>query len=147
MSTSTVPQPSQTWVPPSSEPLDEVRWQSWLAKGRAEEQRSNDRCRTAVKCFAIAGLLAAAGLWSLLAPYEVAARFLVTVSAIVVMLQAVQARHYIAAAAFGALALLYNPGAPAISFSGNWQRLFVAATVIPFAASLFWRTPGSKHHV
>ena len=148
MSTSAVvPQPSQAWVPPVAEPLDELKWQSWLAKGREEERLSNGRCITAVKCLAIAVLLAAAGLWALLVPYAMGLRFVVTVSAIVVMVQAVRTRYYVAAAAFGVLVPLYNPFAPAIDFSANWQRVLVGATILPFAASLFWRAPTGKTHV
>jgi hypothetical protein len=147
MSTSTTLPPPQAWVPPLAEPLDEIKWQAWLAKGRAEENRSNDRCITVAKCLAIAALLAAAGLWSLLAPYVVGLRFVVTVSALLVMFQAVRARYYIASAAFGALVLLYNPVAPAIDFSSNWQRAIVVASAVPFAASLFWRAARNKHHV
>jgi hypothetical protein len=56
-----------------------------------------------------------------------------------VMLQAFSARHYAGAVVFGALALLYNPVAPAFGFAGDWQRVAVAASAIPFIASLAWR--------
>jgi hypothetical protein len=137
--TTTLPPPSQAWVPPVAEPLDEAKWQSWRDKGRADEQRSNDRCIMAVKIFAIATLLATAALSSLLAPYGLAVRFVVTVSAIVVMVQAIRTRYYIAAAAFAALVLLYNPVVPAISFSETWQLVLMAVSTLPFVASLFWR--------
>ena len=90
-----------------------------------------------MKWASIAGLVAA-GFWSQIAPFEVVVRFLVTATAIVVMLQALQARHYAVAATFGALALLYNPLAPVFSFSGDWRRAVVAATAFPFMASLAW---------
>ena len=92
-----------------------------------------------MKWASIAGLLGAAGLWSHLAPFEVVVRFVVTASALVVMFQAFQTRHYAVAAMFGALALLYNPVGPAFSFSGDWQRAVVAASAVPFVASLVWR--------
>jgi len=93
-----------------------------------------------VKWASVAGLLAAAGLWSHLGPFEVVVRFLVTASAMVVMFQAFPARYYAVAAVFGALALLYNPVAPAFSFSGDWQRAVVAASAVLFGGSLAWPT-------
>ena len=50
------------------------------------------------------------------APFEVLVRFLVTASALVLMFQAFQTRYYSVAAAFGALALLYNPVAHIFDF-------------------------------
>ena len=69
-----------------------------------------------VKWASIARLLGAAGLWSRLAPFEVLVRFLVTASALVLMFQAFQTRYYSVAAAFGALAVLYNPVAHIFDF-------------------------------
>jgi hypothetical protein len=91
-----------------------------------------------VKWASIAGLLGAAGLWSHLAPFEILVRFLVTASALAVMFQAFQTRYYPAAVTFGALALLFNPVAPAFSFSGDRQHVLVAVSAIPFIASLVW---------
>jgi hypothetical protein len=59
-----------------------------------------------------------------------------------VMLQAFPARQYAFATVFGALALLYNPVAPTFSFAGDWQRVVVMASAIPFAGSLAW--PGAR---
>lgn len=69
-------------------------------------------------------------------PYEVVIRFVVAGGSIVLMLQALDTRHHAFAALFGALALLYNPVAPLFSFSGDWQRLVVLASAVPFLASL-----------
>jgi uncharacterized membrane protein YccC len=91
-----------------------------------------------VKWASIAGLLGAAGLWSHLAPFEVLVRFFVTASALVLMFQAFQTKYYAVAATFGALALLFNPVAPVFDFSGDWQRVVVAASAVPFVASLVW---------
>jgi hypothetical protein len=98
----------------------------------------------AVKWVSIAGLLAVAGLWSHLTPYEMAVRFMVAASAMVVMFQASHARHYTFAAVFGALVLLYNPLAPVFSFSGDWQRALVFASTVPFVASLAWCQAGTQ---
>jgi hypothetical protein len=124
---------------PFTEPLDEGLWQAWMAKGHAREQRSSAARVNAAKWVAIGGLLAAAGLWSHLTPYEVIVRFIVAGTAMVVMFQAFHARNYAVAALFGGIALLYNPVLSAFSFSGDWQRTLVVASTVPFAASLGWR--------
>jgi len=117
-------------------------------RGRRQQQgRSTKRCgkhglrRAVRKTDEVApALLAAAGLWSHLASFEVVVRFLVTASAMVVMFQAFRARNYAVAVVFGAIALFYNPVAPAFSFSGDWQRAVVAASAVLFVASLAWPT-------
>jgi 4-hydroxybenzoate polyprenyltransferase len=121
-----------------TKPLDEAVWQGWLEKGRAQERRSSAARVKAVKWVSIAGLLAAAGLWSYLPPYEVVVRFIVAASAVVVMFHAFHTKHYTFAALFFALALLYNPVVPVFSFSGDWQRALVVASSVPFVASLAW---------
>lgn len=140
MSTSVELQGSrEVWQPPLAKPLDEAVWQAWMVKGREQDRRSSAARVKAVKWVSAAALLVAAGLWSHLRPYEVVVRFIVAAGAIVVMFQAFHARHYAFAAVFGALALLYNPVAPVFSFSGDWQRVVVFASAVPFVASLVWR--------
>ena len=106
-------------------------WQAWVAKGRAQDRRSSAIRIRAVKWASIAGLLAAAGAWSHVAPFEVVVRFLVTASAMVLIFQAFQAKDYTVSVAF-------NPVTPAFSFSGHWQRAVVGASAVPFIASLVW---------
>jgi len=77
-----------------SKPLDEAAWQAWGAKGRAHDKRGSATRMNVVKWVSIAALLAAAVLWSQLTPYEVVVRFIVAAGAIVVMVQAFQARRY-----------------------------------------------------
>lgn len=125
-----------TWEPPPTKPLDEAVWQAWVAKSRAQEQRSSAMRVTILNGATIAVLLVSVGLWSYLTPFEVLVRFLVAAGAIVAMARALQARHYAFAALFGALALLYNPVVPVFGLAGNWQRALTAATIIPFVASL-----------
>jgi uncharacterized membrane protein YoaK (UPF0700 family) len=95
--------PRDAWASPAVRPLDDAVWQAWVAKGRAQDRRSSAARIEAVKWAAIAGLVAAAGLWSHLGPFAVVVRFLVTASALVVMFQSFQASHYAVAAVFGAL--------------------------------------------
>ena len=128
-----------------SKPLDEAVWQAWAFKGRAQDRRNSAARMQAVRWVSIAGLLAAAGLWSHLAPYDLAVRFLVAACAMVVMFQAFHARHYAFAAVFGALVLLYNPVVPVFSFSGDWLGAVVMASAVPFLASLAGRNPRRRH--
>jgi len=130
--------PPEAWTPPPSQPLNEAAWQAWVAKGRAQDQRRSTQQIKLVKWISIAGLLGAAGVWSHIAPFEVMIRFLVTATAIVLMVQTFQAKFYAVSVAFGVLALCYNPLAPVFSFSGDWHRALVGASVVPFIASLIW---------
>jgi Family of unknown function (DUF6804) len=130
--------PREAWTPPASEPLNEAAWEAWVAKGLAQDRRSSATAIKAVKWVSIASLLAATGLWSQVAPFEVVVRFLVTASAMALAFQAFQTKHYAVTVGFGMLALCYNPLASAFSFSGDWQRAVVGASAIPFMASLVW---------
>ncbi len=125
--------------PPLAKPLDEAAWQAWVEKCRAQDRRGSSARAKAVKWVSIAALLVAAGLGFYLTPYDVVVRFIVAGGAIVVLFHAIHARHYAFAAVFGTLALLYNPVAPVFGFSGDWQRAAVAASAVPFFASLGWR--------
>jgi hypothetical protein len=120
------------------QPLDEAVWQTWVAKGRAEELRTAAASMQAVKWASIAGLLTAAAFGPEIAAYDVAVRFIVTVGALVMMVQAFQTRRYVLAAVFGELALLYNPVAPVFTFSGGWQLAVLLASTVPFVAALAW---------
>ncbi len=128
--------------PPSlARPLDqgEAEWQTWVAKGRAKDLRGSAAREKAVKWVSIVALLVTAGFWPQVAPYELGVRFLVAAGAIAVMFEAFQTRRYAFSAVFGILALLYNPVVPVYSLSGDWQRTLVAASCLPFVASLAWR--------
>jgi hypothetical protein len=141
MSTSVTLQKTQD-VPvlPLAKPLDESVWQAWVLKGRAQDERSHAAAMKAVTWTSLVTLLlAAAGLWSQIAPYDVAIRFFLAAGGLVLMFQAFHTRHYAFATVFGALALLYNPVAPVFRFSGEWQTVFVMASTVPFIVSLTWR--------
>ena len=127
-------------VPTPAKPLNDTSlWHAWVARGRVQARRRTAARAKAIQWASIAGLLVAAGLWSHLPPYEVVVRWLLAGGAIVVAFQAFRARRYAFAAVFGALALLYNPVAPAFSLSGDWHRFLVVASALPFVASLAWR--------
>ena len=139
-----LPGRQQTWSPPAATPLDEAVWEAWIAKGRAQERRDTATRIAAVKWVSVATLLAAAGLWSYLTPFDALIRFLVTAGATVLLVHAFQARNYAVAAVFGVLALLYNPIFPLIGFSGDWQRAVVGASTVPFLASLIWTNRSNR---
>jgi hypothetical protein len=88
-----------------------------------------------------------ATIWQDLAPYDVVARFIVTIGAMVAMVQAFRARRYPIAAVFGILVLLFNPVAPLLGFSAGWQRAAVIASAILFVASLAGRSARKEHNV
>jgi len=136
-------EPNDTFAPAPAQANDAM-WKAWVAKGRARERRNTARRVQAVKSTAIAVLLATAAFWTELAQYAVAIRFVVVVSAVVVMLQQFHANRYATAALFGVLALIYNPIAPVFDFAGDWQRVFIAASSLSFIASMLWREPGSQ---
>ena len=92
----------------------------------------------AVKWLSIAVLVALAGLWSRMAAFDIAVRFVVTIGATAVMFQSFHRRHYAIAALFGALTVLYNPMIRLFSFSGDWQHALVLASLVPFVAALAW---------
>jgi hypothetical protein len=127
---------------PLSTPLDETAWQTWVTNGRARERRGSAVRVNATKWISIVALLAASGPWLHFGPYEALVRFIVAAASIILMVQAFRTKRYVFAAAFGALALLYNPVAPVFNLSGQWQRVLVISSVVPFVASLIWRTAG-----
>jgi hypothetical protein len=130
------------WEMPAVNPLDEGVWRAWVAKGHEQDQRGIAARMKAVKWVSILALLAGAVLWSDITPYELVVRFIVAGGAIIVLLQAIRVRQYAFALVFGALVLLFNPVAPVFSFSGEWERAVLVASVLPFIASLAWRSPG-----
>lgn len=133
--------PSVTpWEMPVTRLLDEHLWRAWVLRGRAREIRGRAIRLTAVEGISTATLIAAAVLWSDLGAYEMVVRFVVALGATIVMAQSLHVRQYAVAPVFGALALLFNPVAPAITFSGDWQRVFVMASTVPFAGAFTWRT-------
>ena len=131
---------------PPTKPLSEAAWQAWLAKNRAQElRRSATRVKT-VKWVSLVTLVAAALFGSHLESYGVPVRFVLTLGAIVVMLDAFKLRDYTFATVFGTLAVLYNPVWPVVNFSGFWQCALMILSAVLFIVSLTWRTVISAHH-
>ena len=134
-----VTESSRVWEPPAVRPLDEAMWQAWKAKGREQDRRRGLLFNLVVRCGAVTALLIVAVLGSQVAPHALFARLIVAASAVTLMVQAMQARQVLFAAVFGLIAAFYNPVAPAFDFSSGWERVFVAASAIPFLAPLLWR--------
>jgi hypothetical protein len=129
------------WKAPAAQLLDEVRWEAWIAKGRAQERYGSALRLKAAKLVALAALMAVAAVWSNPTPLDIVLRFIVAAAAIAMVLHELDARQYAFAAAFCALALLYNPIAPVFSFSGGWQRAVLVASAIPFILAMVWHRP------
>ena len=128
-------EPREAQPLPLVKPLDQTVWQTWVAKNRAQDRRNNAAFLTGVKCITIAGLLVVAAFWSNLAPFDLPVRFIVAAGATVAMFQAFHARQFVLVALFAAVAVLFNPVAPVLSFSGDWQRAIVLASALPFFVS------------
>lgn len=128
-------EPGEARTLPVEKPLDQTVWRTWVAKNRAQDQRNNAAFLKTVKCVTIAALLVAAGFWSHLGSFDIAVRFLVATGATVAMLRAFHARQFVFAVLFAAVAVLFNPVAPVLSFSGDWQRAIVVASALPFFLS------------
>jgi len=137
---------NETWTPPAGKPLDEVVWRAWVARNRKQDQRGEDSRMKALKWASILGLFAVAALGSRLAPYDVVVRFIVTGGGIAAMFQAHRAHRYASVAVFGVIAALYNPVIPVFTFSGAWQHALVAASALPFIASLKARNARLAHN-
>ena len=148
MSTSfEVQPPKPVWELPPVLPLNQVMWDAWEAKGIAEERRSNAALFKASLWASVAALLAAAVIWSHLAPYDVVVRFIVSIAALGITVRSLRTRRYSTAVTFAALVLLYNPALPVFAFAGDWQRAFVVASAVPFVALLARSPAGAKRHV
>ena len=123
------------WQPPAVKPLNEAVWCAWILKGRAQDRRNRESRAKAVRWISAAALFAAAVLWPHPAQYDVAVRFTVTAGALILMFQSLHGQRYTPAVIFGALVLLYNPVFPVFAFSGEWQRVLVTASAVPFLLS------------
>ena len=79
-----------------------------------------------VKCASIAVLLLAMFFGNSPSIYQVALTLAVTMGAILVLIQAFQAKRYWWAAAFFTVAILFNPALPAVRLSGAIGSSLVA---------------------
>ena len=88
-----------------------------------------------MKWFSIAALLTAM-FWQPSEGYGVLLQMMVSVSAVLVVVQAVQARKYLWGIGFLSIAVLFNPVAP-IAFSSQVLRWLAFVCLVMFAISLW----------
>lgn len=87
----------------------------------------------------MSALLTAALLWGSVTNWQFPLfllGFVVCLGAGVVAIQAARAKKYVWAGGFAAIALVFNPLAPVLPLGGEWGRLLVLVSIVPFAASL-----------
>ncbi|MGJ5818105.1 DUF6804 family protein [Paludibaculum fermentans] len=145
MSTTTEQKEVQpSWVVPDIQPLNQSMWRAWEAKGQYQDRQASRSQGKAIYLVSMAALLAAAVLWSNLPPYEVVVRFIVCIGAVTAASQAYQLRRFATVAVFALLIVLFNPILPVLIFAGEWQRVIVLLSMIPFGfsfARLISRSP------
>jgi hypothetical protein len=90
----------------------------------------------AMKWISIATLLLAMFFWSPGPLFQVALTLVVTVGAVLVLIQAWQAKKYWWVGGFLAVAILFNPALPPIRFGGVIGFSLVVLAIAPFAISL-----------
>ena len=92
-----------------------------------------------MKWITMAALVTAAVLWRSAAnsqPSQFLLGFVVFFGAGVVVMQALRAKQYVWAGGFTAIALLFNPLVPVLPFGGEWGRMLVLVSIVPFVVSL-----------
>ena len=92
-----------------------------------------------MKWITMAALLTGAMLWRTAANSEFPQFLLgcvVCLGASVVVMEAGRAKKYVWAGGFAGIALLFNPLVPVLPFDGEWGRLLVLVSIVPFAVSL-----------
>jgi hypothetical protein len=92
-----------------------------------------------MKWITMAALLTAAMLWRSAANsqfLQFLLGFVVCFGAGVVVMQALRAKKFVWAVGFAGIALLFNPLVPVLPFDGEWGRLLVLVSIVPFAVSL-----------
>ena len=95
----------------------------------------------AVKCASIAVLLLAMFVGNSPPIYQVVLTLAITMGAVLVLIQAFQAKRYWWAAAFLTVAVLFNPALPAIRLRGFIGSSLVALSIVSFAVSLIALKP------
>lgn len=128
-------EPQAACKPPPSTPLDEARWAAWAEKGRAHDKRIRAGFLKGLKGLSMMMLVAAATFWSHLLPYDGVARFALSAGALAAAFLLLRGRKYAMAAVAGAVALVFNPVAPALSLGGDWRRTLIVVTAVLLVAS------------
>jgi len=94
-----------------------------------------------MKFISISALLLAAAFWGYASNFELALRFVVSVGAFMVAMQAGREAKYYWVAGFYAVAVLFNPFLQLFTPAGTLPLFLVFATAVSFAASLMALKP------
>ena len=94
-----------------------------------------------MKWVSIAALLVAVLFWNSGANYQLEPNLVVSVAAVVVLVQAFQAKKYRWAAGFFLIAVLFNPALPVFRLAGGIGLALVVLSIAPFAISLIALRP------
>lgn len=94
-----------------------------------------------MKWVSIAALLVAVLFWNSGANYQLELNLVVSVAAVVVLVQAFQAKKYRWAAGFFMIAVLFNPALPVFRLAGGIGLALVLLSIAPFAISLIALKP------
>jgi len=89
-----------------------------------------------IKWVSIVALMLAIVFWRSAPAYQAELNILVTIAAVVVLIQAFQSRKYSWAAGFLAIALLFNPALPVFRLAGGFGLSLVVLAIALFAISL-----------
>lgn len=134
-STTRMMEPQPACKPPPASPLDAALWAAWIERGRAHDRRVSAAIWKGLKGLSMLALVAAAYFWSYLLPYDGVVRFAVSAAALAAAVLLSTVRQYAMAAVTGAIALIFNPIAPALSLAGDWRRTLLAVTAVLLVAS------------
>lgn len=124
--------------PGGSTPVDEARWNRWLASNAAREIRDAAGWMTGVKLTAIAAVAATMLLWTHVAPYQLPLRFAISICALAALNQSARAKRYALAVLFLAVLIIYNPLYAIFQTASGWPLPVPLFALVAFAASLFW---------
>ena len=119
----------------------DIAWRVWQEKGRRQDQEGVDLRAKLTKYATIAVLFLAVIGWSYAADYHIFVRFAVCLGSVRIASLAISARKYAWAAAFVAMAVLYNPVLPVFALSGNVDLFLVIATLALVIASFLVLKP------
>lgn len=120
---------------PAAMPLNEALRAPSAEKGRAHGARMRATLLTGLKGLSMMALVAGATYWSNLLPYDGVARFALSAGALAAALLFFLGRRYAMAAVSGAVALVFNPIAPALTLAGDWRRTLLVVMAVLLVAS------------
>jgi hypothetical protein len=118
------------------EELDDSVWQARTARRAVRHRRGAATRLAAAKCVSLGVLLGSALLWGYAGSHQVAIRLALSVSALVIVGQALLCRRYALATIFAVITVIYNPFVAIFPMAGGWALPLVALAIVGFGASL-----------